>query len=98
LVPRGVTPTFIDLLSDPVGYPEYGKNFFNSFVANKAKLVDFPIEALPGSEWYPFNLGQENGKTVWTLRSSFNGMSVDWADKTGTRIKLDLNKMVGGSQ
>jgi hypothetical protein len=98
LVPRGVTPTFIDLLSDPVGYPEYGKNFFNSFVANKAKLVDFPTEALPGSEWYPFNLGQEDGKTVWTLRSSFKGMSVDWADKNGTRIKLDLNKMVGGSQ
>ena len=98
LVPRGVTPTFIDLLSDPANYPDYGKNFLNGFVANKADLVDFPIEALPGSDWYPFNLGQENGKTVWTLRSSSNGMSVDWADKNNTRIKLDLNKMVGGSQ
>ncbi|CAB4166446.1 hypothetical protein UFOVP847_29 [uncultured Caudovirales phage] len=98
LVPRGLTPTFIDLLSDPDGYPDYGKNFLEVYVSNKADLVDFPIEALPGSDWYPFNLGQENGKTVWTLRSSSNGMSVDWADKNNTRIKLDLNKMVGGSQ
>jgi len=98
LVPRGLTPTFIDLLSDPVGYPDYGKNFLAAFVSNKSDLVDFPVEALPGSDWYPFNLGQENGKTVWTLRSSFNGMSVDWADKNGTRILLDLNKMGGGSQ
>ena len=98
LVPRGLTPTFIDLLSDPVGYPEYGKNFLGAYVSNEADLVDFPIEALPGSDWYPFNLGQENGKTVWTLRSSFNGMSVDWADKNGTRILLDLNKMAEGLQ
>jgi hypothetical protein len=98
LVPRGVTPIFIDLLSNPVDFPTYGEDFFKVYVANQSKLIDFPIEALPGSEWYPFNLGQEDGKTVWTLRSSFKGMSVDWADKNGTRILLDLNKMAEGLQ
>jgi hypothetical protein len=98
LVPRGVTPAFIDLLKDPVNYPDYGKNFLGGFVSNKSDLIDFPIDALPDLEWYPFNVGLVNGKSAWVLRHSVGGSFVDWADTNGTRILLDLNKMTGGSQ
>lgn len=98
LVPRGVTPLFIDLLKDPVGFPDYGRNFLGAYVSNKFDLIDFPVNALPDLEWYPFNVGLVNGKNSWVLRHSVGGNFVDWADTNGTRIFLDLNKMAEGLQ
>ena len=110
LVPRGLTSDWIENLqmhgsapsrtktSFTKANPNYAEEFFTKFVANQDELVNFPTDALPDLEWYPFLSGQRKGKAVWTLRHTAGGISQDWADKAGTRIYLDLNAMAGVSQ